>query len=446
MFNKEIGQMAERPLCSNDIASALHGLQGKTGIALAVAGGPDSIAIMHLVRKWLDSLGAARPKISVLTVDHGLRAGSDAEAKWVKQQAMELGFTAAILNWTDPKPDSGLQEAAREARYDLISAYCLGENIPVLLTAHHLDDQAETFLMRLARGSGVDGLAAIPEKSFWAGIEIRRPLLDFPKSQLIATLKAMGRDWIEDPSNADERFERVRIRRLLIEIEKLGISTESLARTAKRMRRVQRLLDQMTDQFLRSALFVAPAGYCTLNRDELMSAADEIALRSLGRCLCAISGNRRPPRLAKLEAVFEDYKQGDWRNRTLSGCYLMDLDGTLFITRELRPPGPPEVVLNPGDSAIWDRRFRVALPESASAPARVRALTEAGYHRVRKRLQSDPALPAAVGAGLVSFWDADDVVAVPHLSYYSEDAAIGQAGRESYKADFLHRLESRIDE
>lgn len=437
--------MAERPLCINDIAPALHDLQSITRIALAVSGGPDSIALMHLVRQWLDRLGAAQPEISVLTVDHGLRAESDTEARWVIQQATELGFAATILNWTAPKPDSGLQEAAREARYDLMSTYCLGARIPVLLTAHHLDDQAETFLMRLARGSGVDGLAAIPEKSFWAGIEIRRPLLDFPKSQLVATLKAAGRDWIEDPSNREERFERVRIRRLMIEVEKLGLSTESLARTAKRMRRVQHLLDQMTDQFLRSALFVAPAGYCTLDRDQLMRAADEIALRSLGRCLRAISGSCRLPRLAKLEALFETYKKGDWSNRTLSGCYLMDLDGTLFITRELRPPGPPEVVLKPGDSTIWDRRFRVALTQSASEPVRVRALTEAGYHKVRKRLHSDPALPAAVAASLVSFWDDDDVIAVPHISYYSGDETVGGTGSEAYRADFLHSLESPVD-
>lgn len=430
--------MADQPLRVTDIAPALVHLQDKPRIALAVSGGPDSMALMVLAREWLDSLQDTRPEVSVLTVDHGLRPDSKREAEWVEDEAAKLGFVAAILNWTGPKPDHGIQEAAREARYDLLTGYCLRERIPVLLTAHHLDDQAETFLMRLARGSGVDGLAAIPERAVWTGIEIRRPLLDVPKNRLIATLTASGRNWIEDLSNADEQFERVRVRGLMTELEKLGVSAQSLARTAKRMRRVQLLLDKLTDDLLDSALAMEAAGYCTLDRSALMQAGDEIALRCLGRCLRAVSGSRLPPRLTKLEALLDDYNAGDWGNRTLAGCRLMRSGDKLLITRELRPPGPPDLMLDPGDCGIWDRRFRVALSRSVARPVQVRVLTEAGYLRVRKCLELDPALPAAVRAGLVSFWDGNDIVAVPHIAYYSQDETTGPGAAECYQAEFLH--------
>jgi tRNA(Ile)-lysidine synthase len=429
--------MAERPLCATDIAPFLADLRDRPRIALAVSGGPDSMALLVLVREWLDLIGDRRPEITVLTVDHGLRPGSDRESEWVKSEAGKLGFAASIVTWTGVKPDRGVQEAARKARYDLLTETCQCARIPLLLTAHHLDDQAETFVMRLARGSGIDGLAAIPERSVWGGIEVRRPLLDFPKARLIATLEASGRSWIDDPSNADERFERVCVRQALIELEKLGVSAQSLALTAKRMRRAQMFLDQLTDRFLESALVLEEAGYCTLDRRELLAAGDEIALRALGRCLSAISGRRSAPRLTKLENLLEAYKAGDWRDRTLAGCRLTEAGARLLIARELRPPGPPDLVLNPGEDGIWDRRFRVALSRSAPRPVHVRALTEAGYLRVRKCLGSDPALPAAVRAGLVSFWDGNEVVAVPHIAYRSQDRTADPGTAGFCEAEFV---------
>ncbi|WP_069623305.1 tRNA lysidine(34) synthetase TilS, partial [Methyloceanibacter marginalis] len=147
-------------------------------VALAVSGGPDSLALMHLAAKWRDRHGG--PALFVLTVDHGLRAGSRAEAETVGRAAKAYNVPHAILTWTHGGVDARVQARAREARYDLMAAYCTAHHIQALVTAHHLDDQAETFLMRLKRGSGLDGLAAIPQEGSWAGLTLLRPLLDIP--------------------------------------------------------------------------------------------------------------------------------------------------------------------------------------------------------------------------------------------------------------------------
>ena len=182
------------------------------------------MALFHLMAEWRAE-GEARPDLTVLTVDHGLRAESREEAAMVARMAESSGLRHAILTWTQGASQSGgLQERAREARYDLMAAYCHAHDIPALVTAHHLDDQAETFLMRLKRGSGLDGLAAIPEESVWSGIAVLRPLLDMPKARLAATLVAAGLGWAEDPSNRDERFERARMRADGEALAKLGLT------------------------------------------------------------------------------------------------------------------------------------------------------------------------------------------------------------------------------
>ena len=184
--------MSAPPLGASEAKELLASLARFSRVALAVSGGPDSLALMHLVARWR-SMRGARPEVTVLTVDHGLRPSSRDEALMVAELARRLGLRHAILNWAGKEQaPAGLQARARIARYDLMAAYCHANDIPALVTAHHLDDQAETFLMRLKRGSGLDGLAAIPERGSWGGIEVLRPLLDVPKARLVATLAEQG--------------------------------------------------------------------------------------------------------------------------------------------------------------------------------------------------------------------------------------------------------------
>jgi tRNA(Ile)-lysidine synthetase, N-terminal domain len=225
--------------------------------ALAVSGGADSVALMHLVRRWMrraevpSKLPDGRDSVVVVTVDHGLRPQSAEDARRVTEQARRLGYRAATLKWEGEKPRTGIQEAARSERYRLLQSFVVEEagEPRSLVTAHHQDDQAETLLMRLARGSGIDGLAGMRPRSEAHGLVVVRPLLGMPKARLLVTLEAAGETWIEDPSNESEKFERVRWRNAQPALAALGLTSESVALSARRLARARDALERAADEF-----------------------------------------------------------------------------------------------------------------------------------------------------------------------------------------------------
>ncbi|MFD0986513.1 tRNA lysidine(34) synthetase TilS [Methyloligella solikamskensis] len=343
-------------------------------LAIAVSGGPDSLALLSLLHRWKDAQ-AHGPEITALTVDHGLRAESADEAALVARIAGKMGIPHTTLRWdAGAAGTSGIQARARQARYDLMAAYCHENDIPALLTAHHLDDQAETFLMRLARGSGLDGLAAIPERGDWAGIALYRPLLDVPKAQLIATVESAGIPYAKDPSNTDSRFERARLRKEQAAWQALGLTPEALALAAKRLSRARAALDAATEDFLAEAAQVSRAGSAAVDTVALMAAPDEIAIRALQRLIAMTGGRDEPVRLAKLEVLLEELRADPGVPWTLGGCRLIPENGRLQIVRELRRDGIADLTLQPGERALWDNRFLVSLTETAATPVTVRAL------------------------------------------------------------------------
>ena len=216
-----------------------------THVGLAVSGGPDSVALMHLAQTWRNNRamhGAAAddvmPELTVLTVDHGLRPNSAAEVRQVKSWAEACGLRHETLTWRGEKPASGIQAAAREARYRLLADWADRNNGDVAIaTAHHKDDQAETVLMRLARGSGPDGLSAMRRIASLGRLTLLRPLLGLAKSELIALLVEREAAWIEDPSNDRLDFERVRLRAARDCRDQLQLTDDALALTARRMAR-----------------------------------------------------------------------------------------------------------------------------------------------------------------------------------------------------------------
>jgi tRNA(Ile)-lysidine synthase len=327
-----------------------------------------------------------------------------------------------------------LQERAREARYDLMAAYCHAHDIPALVTAHHLDDQAETFLMRLKRGSGLDGLAAIPEESAWSGIAVLRPLLDVPKARLAATLAAADLGWAEDPSNRDERFERARVRASHEALAKLGLTPEALARSARRLRRARAALDNAACEFLALHGAMSEAGYCEIERAALIAAPEEIALRVLARAVNAVGGREAPLQLAKLESLLEGLSENPKAAHTLGGCRLQPIAGRLGVFRETRGTGLPSLELAPGQHALWDNRFAVALQSSASAPVTVAALGEARWRELRGLAPWLDQLPRFAGATLPACFHGDEFL-VPALG---QGAAAAGDGKVEFSARFVN--------
>ena len=216
----------------------------------------------------------------------------------VGRQAAALGLPHATLTWASGESRAAsLQARARAARYDLMAAYCHAHDIQALVTAHHLDDQAETFLMRLKRGSGLDGLAAIPERGAWAGIAVLRPLLDVQKARLVATLREADVRFVCDPSNHDPRFERARVRGSRDALSLLGLTPEALALSARRLRRAREALEDAARDFLAEHSETSEAGYAVIDTPALAAAPQEIALRALARLIGAVGGGETPLQL-----------------------------------------------------------------------------------------------------------------------------------------------------
>lgn len=267
-------------------------------ILLAVSGGPDSTALMLLAQRWREGRDAG-PELAVATVDHGLRPGARAEAEAVGEEAARLGLPHAILGLVSPLPKARLQEAARHARYEALLAHARGIGASAIAIAHTLDDQAETVLFRLIRGSGVGGLAGIRAERALEEVELLRPLLGLPKTTLIGQCRHAGIRFAEDPSNRDPRFARARLRTLLPALAEEGLDAPALARLAARMARADAALEAATDAA--GARLWPAEGPIRFARAGFVELPAEIGLRLLGRAVEAVADG--PVELGKLEAL-----------------------------------------------------------------------------------------------------------------------------------------------
>ncbi|WBU30992.1 tRNA lysidine(34) synthetase TilS [Rhodopseudomonas palustris] len=314
-------------------------------IVLAVSGGPDSLALMLLAARWRKALKQG-PALAVVTVDHGLRPEASAEARAVKRLAASLDLPHRTLRWSGDKPRTGIQAAARGARYRLLAKAAKTLGASHVMTAHTRDDQAETVLMRLSRGSGIAGLAAMAREIERDGVVLARPLLDVPKARLIATLAKARIDFATDPSNADPRFTRPRLRELMPQLAAEGCDARSLVRLAVRAARADAALELMTDgaeQFLASldAGLERPG----VDARAFLGLAAEIQIRLLLRTLSR-HGYEGPPELGKVEALAEALGQAAARSpqaaakirlkQTLAGAVISLTGDRLVIA-----PAPP---------------------------------------------------------------------------------------------------------
>jgi tRNA(Ile)-lysidine synthase len=290
-----------------EVRSLFADLANHPVLILAVSGGPDSTALMWLAARWRKALRRG-PKLVAVTVDHGLRPEARGEALAVKRLARSLGVEHRTMRWSGRKPSTGLQQAARRERYRLLAAAARAASAQHVLTAHTLDDQAETVLIRLTRGSGVSGLAAMARYASVPGatdgIVLVRPLLGVPKTRLMATLRKARAGHADDPSNRDPRFTRVRMRDAMPALEREGLSPARLALLASRVRRAEAALEAVVDAAV-NALAPRPwpdAGPIAFPAVRFLQLPAEVTLRLLGRAI-GWAGSEGPVELAKLEAL-----------------------------------------------------------------------------------------------------------------------------------------------
>ncbi|CAH1671548.1 tRNA(Ile)-lysidine synthase [Hyphomicrobiales bacterium] len=345
-------QTSAPPVSSVEAGDIFRDISSEATLLVAVSGGPDSVALLALLAEW--ARGAGRPRLHAATVDHGLRPEAAEEAAAVALLCERLGVPHKTLRWDGAKPASALQAEARRARYALLAGEARRLGGAVLVTAHTLNDQAETMLMRLAHGSGPAGLAGMRARSEKEGVLLARPLLGIAKARLVSTAEARGLAFVHDPSNADQRFERVRWRGIVPVLAEEGIALERFGRLAQRISRLDEAASRRAQDVLAAVRMAAEVGAAEVRLDfaALMAEPEEIVLRVLGLALGEVvpagGGYARLERLEDCaEALCEAARAGSAIRRTLSGCMVsLGRDGTLVLRRE----GPRRRGVHPATS------------------------------------------------------------------------------------------------
>ena len=309
-------------------------------LVLAVSGGPDSLALMWLAARWRRAL-ARGPQLLAVTVDHGLRPEAAREAREVKRLAQTLEVPHRTLRWTGAKPGTGVPAAARAARYRLLAKAARASGATHVLTAHTRDDQAETLLMRILRGSGIAGLAAMARETEREGVWLARPLLDVPKSRLVATLDRARIAFADDPTNRDMSFTRPRLRALMPALAEEGGDSRNLARLAARLARANAAIEVLADGAERYLALRERDDASRLGFDAAAFAGlpEEIRLRLLKRAIDR-AGHEGPAELGKVEALLAVLDRamvdGGKLKQTLAGAAISLARGRIYVD-----PAPP---------------------------------------------------------------------------------------------------------
>jgi len=394
------------------LMARLGPFEPKPRIAVAVSGGADSMALALLAASWARKAGGA---VVALTVDHGLRPEAAAEARQVARWMRARKIAHRTLRWTGAKPDSNIAAAARVARYALLADWCRRNAVLHLLLAHHLDDQAETVLIRLARGSGLEGLSGMAAIAELPDVRLLRPLLHVPRERLRVTLQKLRQPWLEDPTNRDPAYTRVRVRVALAESE---VSPRALAETAARLARARVALEGERARLLARAAWIHPSGFARLDLALFKAAPEEVGLRALAALLRCISGGAYPPRFERLQRLYREIVSGRMpKSRTLGGCLVTRDRYGLVVVRE--PAATPSTPLVAGKAMRWDDRFEIATPGAAKRRLTVAGIGAEGWAQIVRKAPElrKSALPIEARMGLPALRTGNHVVVAPHLGY-----------------------------
>jgi tRNA(Ile)-lysidine synthase len=395
---------------------------------VAVSGGPDSLALAILADRWARARGG---RICALTVDHRLRPESTGEARRLHVWLGAREICHEVLVWREPKPATGIEAAARQARYRLLAGWCRDRGCIHLLTAHHISDQAETYLIRRRAGSGPNGLAGMSAVRELADCRLLRPLLGVARARLAALLTAEGQPWIIDPSNLDPAFERARLRTASGAAGSAGSELATINRQLRQLGAARQARECARDALLARAATLHPAGFGVLDPEPIREAPAPIADRALAALVTAVSGASYPPRQKRIVRLREAVAGAGagTLGHTLGGCRFVAWRRRILVLREAAAAAAP-ARLSPGGKLVWDRRFRLSLAADAPGPYVVGYLQNAEVGELVRRmpdLRRHSPLPPIVHQVLPAVWDDAGLAAVPDLGY--RRVAIGELPR-----------------
>jgi tRNA(Ile)-lysidine synthase len=391
-------------------------------LAVAASGGADSLSLCLLARDWAAARGG---RVTALTVDHGLRPASEAEVAEVGAWMARYAIEHRVLRWRGEKPTTALQEKARVARYRLLCGWCRDNAVLHLLLGHNADDQAETVLQRLIRGSGTDGLAGMSALVETAEVRLLRPLLGCRAIDLRCFLRQRGEDWIEDPSNRDPRFFRTRLRASWPALEAAGLGRHTLLTAAERMAEARAAMQDAVITLLAKCCRVHPMGFARLDRAVMAAAPVEIAVKALARVVMMIGGSARECAAEQVRRSYERLLGADCRgSATLGRCLLVVRRSELLVCREQRNLPAPRIVL-PQEEILWDGRFllRIMSLERTASPWHVRPMQKEEWRILRANsanLLERSTVPLVRGT-LPVLCDKHDLAIAPHFAYVRPD-------------------------
>ncbi|MGR3659971.1 MAG: tRNA lysidine(34) synthetase TilS [Paracoccaceae bacterium] len=333
-----------------NLLSTSFAADGRDPVGVAVSGGGDSMALLHLMSLWAAGAGVT---LKAVTVDHALRAEAADEAVSVGEYCKTLGVAHSTLRWEGWDRSGNLQDAARRARYAMMADWARSRGVKTIVLGHTADDQAETFLMRLAREAGVDGLAGMAASRQAYGIEWQRPLLRVGRQALRDYLRRNGIVWFDDPSNEDEKYDRIKARKIMRVLAPLGIDVGVLAGVTGQLASARQALEIQTEQAARAVVRIEAGDVC-FERGGFLAQPPEITRRLLIHALKWVSSAEYAPRgRAIADLRFAIVAKED---ATLCGCRILSGSDGIRVVRELQAVKD----LRCGVDDLWDRRWRIS--------------------------------------------------------------------------------------
>ncbi len=393
-------------------------------LGIAVSGGGDSVALLCLAAEYAKTVPI---EIHAVTVDHGLRQAAKDEVQMVTNLCGTLGVPHHVEFWQSWSGEGNLMAQARDARYDLMSGWAMANDVEAVAIAHTADDQAETLLMRLARGSGVDGLTGMVPRRVWNGVTWVRPLLRSQRRDLRHFLEERNIAWIEDPTNENRDFERIRMRDALRLLEPLGLTTDKLVDVAYNMSKAREALDWQTFLETRDIAKVSH-GAVAIDLRRYRTLPQEIARRMLINALSWVSTNIYSPRRAAVQNAIDAIRDG--QNTTLDGCHIVHRSELVWVFREYN--AVKDLTCQVGDA--WDNRWTIEGPDDDESLV-VRALGNVGLAQLKDGRDFD--LPREALASSPSVWDEGALIAAPVAGFGEGWTAELEGGNDSFFAAIL---------